>query len=113
MKELNTVFKVLGDITRVRILKMLTRRKMCVCEIAFVLGISQPAVSKQLKKMVKAGLLDCEQEGFWTNYFINPKNRYAKKLLEILAQWLNDEAVVKKDLKMAEKADRKKLYCCQ
>ncbi|MDP8216726.1 MAG: metalloregulator ArsR/SmtB family transcription factor [Candidatus Kaelpia imicola] len=111
MKDLDVIFKALADVNRVRILKLLGRRRMCVCELAFVLGVSQPAVSKQLKKMVKAGLVDCEQDGFWTNYFISPKNLYAKKLLTILSQWLNDEKMIIDDLKKTEKANREKLCC--
>ena len=111
MKDLDVIFKALADVNRVRILKLLGWRKMCVCELAFVLGVSQPAVSKQLKKLVSAGLVDSEQDGFWTNYFISPKNLYAKKLLAMLGQWLNDEKMIIDDLKKAKKADRKKLCC--
>jgi len=111
MKELNNVLKALAAPNRVRILKLLQRRKMCVCELAFVLGISQPATSKQLKKMVKSGLIDSEQDGFWTNYFISPKNDYAKKLLKLLSVWLNDEDIVKSDLVKANKANRENLCC--
>ena len=111
MKSLDVIFKALADVNRVRILKLLGSRKMCVCEIAFVLGVSQPAISKQLKKLVKAGLMDKEQDGFWTNYFISPKNDYAMKQLKILSAWLNDESVVREDLKRAAKANREKLCC--
>ncbi|MBU2541694.1 MAG: metalloregulator ArsR/SmtB family transcription factor [Candidatus Omnitrophica bacterium] len=111
MKDLDTIFKALADVNRVRILKLLEKRKMCVCELAFVLGVSQPAVSKQLKKLVGAGLVASEQDGFWTNYFVSPKNLYAKKLLAMLSQWLNDDKAMIDDLKRAEKANRKKLCC--
>ena len=111
MRNLDVIFKALADVNRVRILKLLGSRKMCVCEIAFVLGVSQPAVSKQLKKIVKAGLIDNEQDGFWTNYFLSPKNDYAKKLLKLLSAWLNNESIVKEDLQKAKKANREKLCC--
>ncbi|MHA1655264.1 MAG: ArsR/SmtB family transcription factor [Candidatus Heimdallarchaeota archaeon] len=111
MKNLDVTFKALADINRVRILKLLERRKMCVCELAFVLDVSQPAVSKQLKKIVNAGFIDSEQDGFWTNYFISPKSDYAKKLLKLLSIWLNDESVIREDLKKVKKANREKLCC--
>ena len=111
MKNLDAVYKALADANRVRILKLLSKRRMCVCELAFVLGVSQPAVSKQLKKLVGAGLVGSEQDGFWTNYFVNPQSLYAKKLLGLLGQWLNDEKMVIDDLKKVEKANRKKLCC--
>lgn len=111
MKDLDIVFKALADINRIRILKLLEKRKMCVCELAFILGVSQPAASKQLKKMLKAGFIDFEQDGFWTNYFLNSKNGYADKLLKLLSGWLNDETVIKDDLVKAKKANREKLCC--
>ncbi|MBU1997426.1 MAG: metalloregulator ArsR/SmtB family transcription factor [Candidatus Omnitrophica bacterium] len=111
MKNLDNTLKALADMNRVRILKLLEKRKMCVCELAYVLDVSQPAISKQLKKIAKAGLIDSEKDGFWTNYFINPKNEYAKKLLKLLSIWLNDEEVVSEDFKKSEKANREKLCC--
>src|SRR5437899_9353068 len=41
-------FKVLGDMTRVRILDALSRSELCVCDIARLLGLSESAVSHQL-----------------------------------------------------------------
>ncbi len=111
MKNLDNTFKALADTNRVRILKLLERRKMCVCELAYILDVSQPAISKQLKKIAKAGLIDSEKDGFWTNYFINPKDEYAKKLLKLLSIWLNDDEVVREDLKKLGKANREKLCC--
>ena len=90
-------------------MKLLENRHMCVCELAFVMALSQPAISKHLKKMVKAGLVDSEQDGFWTSYFISPKNLYARQLLSLLGQWLNAEKIVLSDLKQSKKTNRIKL----
>src|SRR5437773_12461552 len=43
------MFKVLGDMTRVRILDALSRSELCVCDIARLLGLSESAVSHQLR----------------------------------------------------------------
>ena len=88
-----------------------TSVKMCVCELAYVLDISQPSVSKHIKKMMNAGLIEREQDGFWTNYFIKPDNLYAKKLLQVLGGWLNNDDMVNVDFKKAQKANREKLCC--
>lgn len=111
MNEISTVFKAFADEKRIRILKLLERQKMCVCELAFVLDIAQPSVSKHIKKMMKAGLIDREQDGFWTNYFLRPDNEYAKKLLGLLSKWQNDDAITIRDFKKAKKANRQKLCC--
>ena len=57
------VLKAVADRNRLRILKLLESKHMCVCELAFVLGIKQPSVSRHLKKLKEAGLIDNEQDG--------------------------------------------------
>ena len=110
METLDKTLKAFADINRLRILKLLEKnKKMCVCELAFVLGITQPSVSKHLKKLLGAGLIESEQDGFWTNYFIKPDNQYGRILLNNLRQWLNDDNVIKKDLEKAKKSDRAEL----
>lgn len=47
--NLSNTFKALADPTRLRILHNLTRRELCVCDLAEILGMSQPAVSHQLR----------------------------------------------------------------
>ena len=46
---LTETFKLLGDTTRVRILDALSRSELCVCDIAGLLGLSESAVSHQLR----------------------------------------------------------------
>ena len=48
MRELIKVFKAVADKNRLRIFKMLQHKKMCVCELAAVLDISPPSVSRHL-----------------------------------------------------------------
>ena len=110
IKELNKTLKASSDINRLRILKMLEQRDMCVCEIAYVLGIAQPSVSRHLKKLKSAGFIDSGQDGFWTNYFLDPKNKYAKTFLGSLRSWLIDDEVVTADLLKLTTASRDSLY---
>jgi len=67
LKELTKIFKALGDRNRFRIVKMLQKRPLCVCEIREVLDISQPAVSRHLNILKNAGLIEDEKDGVWTN----------------------------------------------
>ena len=113
MKQLTGVFKVLADKNRLRILKLLEKKKFCVCELAAVLGITQPSTSRHLKKLKASGLISDEQEGFWTNYFINySRNSYGKALLKLVRGWLKEDSLIKCDLVKAGKISRAKL-CCQ
>ena len=91
---------------RVRILKLLQQKKMCVCELHYILEITQPAISKHLKKLQKAGLIKSEQDGLWKNYFCVRKGTYAKTLLELLDQWLNDDSIIVADRDKAQMANR-------
>lgn len=56
MKDFLKVMKALSDPNRVKIVKMLQHRSLCVCEMRAALGISQPAVSKHLKLLEDAAI---------------------------------------------------------
>lgn len=112
MKRLEKVFKVLADKNRIRIIKLLEKKKMCVCELAHVLGITQPSVSRHLKKLKSAGFIGDEQDGFWTNYFLaQSTDLFVTMLMAHLHNWLNDDPLVKGDIEKAHKAERSKLCC--
>lgn len=61
--ELATVFGVLADPTRVRLLHALSLRELCVCDLANVLGIKQPAVSHQLRTLRALRVVRFRKEG--------------------------------------------------
>lgn len=63
MKNIVNIFKILSDETRIRILMLLTRKELCVCQLMGVLGISQPLVSRNLSLLSSAGYLDERREG--------------------------------------------------
>jgi ArsR family transcriptional regulator len=56
-------FSALGDPTRVRILMALDARELCVCDIAAVVGVSQSAVSHQLRTLRQLDLVSYRREG--------------------------------------------------
>ncbi len=57
------LFRVLGDHTRVRILKALTLAELCVCDLAELLGMTHSAVSHQLRALRAARLVRFRREG--------------------------------------------------
>ena len=63
VNALADTFKVLGDATRVRILDVLSRRELCVGDIAQVLGLSESAVSHQLRLLRNAHLVRQRRAG--------------------------------------------------
>ena len=70
LSDLSDLFKVFGDSTRVKILFSLFESEMCVCAIAELLGMTQPAISHQLKNLKDANLVGNRREGKTIYYFL-------------------------------------------
>jgi len=97
MRDFTTVMKALADANRVKIVKMLQHRVMCVCEIQATLELAQPTVSKHLQILAKAGLVVSEKEGLWVNYRLGDgsSSPYAATLLGNLRHWLEGDREIK------------------
>ena len=65
---LETCFKALADVTRLRILALLLTGEVCVCHIHESLRIPQPKASRHLAYLRKAGLVEARREGLWMHY---------------------------------------------
>ncbi len=92
MKDFVKVMKALSDPNRVKIIKMLQHKKLCVCEIQALLQISQPSVSKHLKLLENAGFVMSSKDGLWVNYHLSDgsSSPYVASILGNLKHWLND-----------------------
>lgn len=64
-------FKALADETRLRIVKLLEAREMCVCEVMVALGLTQPTASHHLGILENAGLVKDRKDGKWVFYSIS------------------------------------------
>jgi len=74
VKRQSKFFSALADETRLRILRLLMIREMCVCEIMVALDLTQPTASHHLNLLENAGLVKDRKEGKWVFYKIaNPK----------------------------------------
>lgn len=93
MKTFTRVMKALSDPNRVKILKMLEHRPLCVCEIKEALGIAQSTASKHLRLLEDADLVRGFKDGLWVNYSLadGSGSPYAASLLENLKHWLDEE----------------------
>jgi ArsR family transcriptional regulator len=92
MREFTRVMKALADPGRVKIVKMLQRRELCVCELQAALGLAQPTVSKHLKVLEDAGLVERRREGQWVNFCpAAAPGLHARTMLEHLAGRLEDD----------------------
>ncbi len=108
MRNLTKVFKALSDANRIRILKMLEVRPLCVCEITDILELAMSTVSKHLSVLREAGFIVDEKAGKWVYYRLNPSgtDTYAGRLMPLLAQWLPDDETIRKDIEQVRSVDR-------
>jgi ArsR family transcriptional regulator len=96
MKAFIRVMKALSDPNRVKIMKMLQVRPLCVCEIKEALGIAQSTASKHLKLLEDAELVRGFKDGLWVNYSLadGSGSPYSANLIANLKHWLDDEPEV-------------------
>jgi ArsR family transcriptional regulator, arsenate/arsenite/antimonite-responsive transcriptional repressor len=115
MKEFIKVMKALSDPNRVKLLKLLQKREMCVCEVQAALGIAQPTVSKHLKVLEHAGLVGRKKDGLWVNYYLADGNQspYAASLMGNLRHWLNDDPQIQDLMERSRGLNRKDLCGCR
>jgi len=72
--DLADLFKVLGDSTRIKILCALFQAEMCVCDIAALLGMTQSAISHQLRVLKQARLVKYKREGKVVYYSLDDEH---------------------------------------
>ena len=108
MKTTTKLFKALSDETRLRILKMLEARPLCVCEIQHVLKGSQPNVSHHLKTLSAAGLVESKKDGLWIDYRLpdKPASPLHAAVLSLMKKSLDGEQVIKKDHTLVKSVNR-------
>ena len=111
MKNHLKVFKALSDKNRLRIMKMLEARPMCVCEITAVLNLAPSTVSKHLSLLHEAVLIEDRKEGKWVNYSLSSKSLlpFVSEMLKVLRRSLKDDPEVLADMEKAKKINRVEL----
>lgn len=108
LKEKTKIFKALSDPNRLRILKMLQTRPLCVCEITEVLQLATSTVSKHLSILKETGFIFEKKEGKWVNYAINGRSSDPRiaSFLSSLDFWISDEQSIITDKKKVQMVDR-------
>ena len=107
MRRLEKIFKAAGDRNRLRILKILEVKPMCVCEITEIVGIAQSSVSRHLSILRDAGFLTDEKVGLWVNYsLITEEDGVVTPLLKCIRRWELSDAQFQEDKRKAALVDR-------
>ena len=87
--DLAELFKVFGDTTRIKILWALDESEMCVCDIANLLGMTQSAISHQLRILKQADLVKNRRDGKVVYYSLD--DEHVKQILDKGLTHINEE----------------------
>src|ERR1700688_3088032 len=100
-------FQALGDNTRLRLLNMMGDREICVCYFVEILAQGQPKISRHLKYLRSAGIVQARREGKWMHYrIVMPPNAGAAQVLRQTLAWLGEDRGMQADRARLAKA------CC-
>lgn len=96
-KQTVDVLRAAGEPTRLRILALLDREELAVLELCRVLDQSQPRVSRHLKLLAEAGLVERFPDGAWVFYRLVGAGRQHEVIREVLAQINPDDPILARD----------------
>ncbi|WP_112180242.1 MULTISPECIES: metalloregulator ArsR/SmtB family transcription factor [Paraliobacillus] len=107
MDKAAMILKLLGDKTRLTMVKLLDTDDCCVCELVEIFEMSQPSISQHLRKLRDVGIVKEKRQGQWIFYSINKENDYYGFIEQIINQ-LPDQTEKLKELE--ENGTR--ITCC-
>lgn len=86
IKSAATILKLLGDRTRLTMVKILDSHDCCVCEFVEIFKTSQPAISQHLRKLKDLGIVKESRRGQWIIYSLNRDSQYYPFVQSIIEQ---------------------------
>ena len=98
MDKIVDIVRAIGEPTRLRILVLLARGELAAGEMSTVLNQSQPRVSRHLKLLAEAGLLERRPEGAWVFFRLKTDGPEGRIIRTILDQVPQDDLVLVRDL---------------
>ena len=108
--RLDKTFKALADKSRIRILKMLEVKPMCVCEMTHILGFAQSSVSRHLGILRDAGFINADKDGLWVNYsLVSSTDDALATIITGLRRWGNDDPQIAQDREKARTVKREEI----
>ena len=106
-QSVNLMFRAFSDRTRLRILHLLLRGEMCVCDIVAITRVPQPTASRHLAYLRRAGLVRARKDGLWIHYKLAPaKSAFHRSLIKCLRECFRDVP------ELAADGKRMKAGCC-
>ena len=107
------ILKALADETRIRILNLLYREKLCVCDLEEILKLNQSNASRHITKLKQVKLIVGEKQAQWIYYRVNEKilEQYSF-VRELLSKEMENDLQRQKDL-VRLKRYRELGGCCE
>lgn len=107
MNQALGLFKIFSDESRLRVLNILGRKELAVCQIMGVLGMSQPLVSRNLFLLTRAGFIEYRREGKLMYYRLKPELPEKQRLLvNVFVKVAGAENIFKKDMASLKDCER-------
>jgi len=103
MNALSDLFKVLSDDTRLRIINLLDKQDLCVCELVEILKLSQPKISKHIARLRSINLVNTKRNEQYIYYSLNRSNLEYMNIIKTVLQTDNIELL--DDIKNLEKVE--------
>jgi ArsR family transcriptional regulator, arsenate/arsenite/antimonite-responsive transcriptional repressor len=100
MKNLTRLLCAIADPTRLRLVRLLLRQELCVCELMETVKLPQYQVSRHLRELRRVGLVEATRSGRWMHYRISRKAAATplyQDLLKLLAVHTRELAEAKRD----------------
>jgi len=82
MNQLTSIFKILSDENRLRMIVLLYQEELCVCELSGILEIPQPRISQNLSKLRDLNLVNDERKDKFVFYSLRRDNKILTDVLE-------------------------------
>jgi len=105
--SLDQLFQALADLTRLRLLNLMSEGEVCVCYFVQVLDAPQPKISRHLAYLRKAGIVAARREGKWMHYrLVWPTDSHAAEILKTTIAAIKQDKEFQRDLQRLNRA------CC-
>lgn len=96
IEEATMICKLLGDKTRLTIMKMLETSSYCVCEFVEMFQMTQPSISQHLRRLKDMNLVCEERRGQWIFYSLNKNSDYYPFVAQILQSLPSQKEKIKR-----------------
>ena len=112
MIQLTNVFKILSDETRLRIIVLLFKEDLCVCELSGILEVPQPKISKNLSKLRDMNFVMDERKEKFVFYSLRSGNDVLNNILENITENLSNYPQLALDRSRLSDKEKYLTQCC-